>query len=100
MASSAVNTTWTLSRETKQGLLFVGINYFDGQRFMVHKNLNRASVLELSGTSICVQQFTTTELNLADFFHANRMTYKPVAVATEDEAIEAYVSRPQIAAYL
>jgi general L-amino acid transport system substrate-binding protein len=88
----ASNTTWTLSRETTQGLLFAGINYFDGQRFMAHKNLNRASVLELSGTSICVQQFTTTELNLADFFHANRMTYKPVAVATADEAIEAYVS--------
>ena len=88
----ASNTTWTLSRETKQGLLFAGVNYFDGQRFMAHKNLNLASVLELSGTSICVQQFTTTELNLADFFHANRMTYKPVAVATADEAIEAYVS--------
>ena len=49
-------------------LLFAGINYFDGQRFMAHKNLNLASVLELSGTSICVKQFTTTELNLADFF--------------------------------
>jgi general L-amino acid transport system substrate-binding protein len=88
----ASNTTWTLSRETKQGLLFAGVNYFDGQRFMAHKNLNLASVLELSGTSICVQQFTTTELNLADFFYANSMTYKPVAFATADEAIEAYVS--------
>ena len=88
----ASNTTWTLSRETTQGLLFAGINYFDGQRFMAHKNLNLASVLELSGTSICVQQYTTTELNLADFFHANSMTYKPVAFATADEAIEAYVS--------
>jgi general L-amino acid transport system substrate-binding protein len=73
-------------------LLFAGINYFDGQRFMTHKNLNLASVLELSGSSICVQQFTTNELNLADFFYANRMTYRPVAVATADEAIEAYVS--------
>jgi general L-amino acid transport system substrate-binding protein len=88
----ASNTTWTLARETTQGLLFAGINYFDGQRFMAHKNLNLASVLELSGTSICVQQFTTTELNLADFFYANSMTYKPVTFATADEAIEAYVS--------
>lgn len=88
----ANNTTWTLSRETAQGLLFAGINYFDGQRFMAHKNLNAASVLELSGTSICVQQFTTTELNLADFFHANNMTYKPRAFATSDEAITAYGS--------
>src|SRR3984893_15892962 len=81
----ASNTTWTLSRETTQGLLFAGINYFDGQRFMAHKNLNLASALELSGTSICVQQLTTTELNLADFLHANRMAYKPVVVATADE---------------
>jgi len=88
----ASNTTWTLSRETAHGLLFAGTNYFDGQRFMAHKNLNLASVLELSGTSICVHQFTTTELNLADFFHANNMTYKPVAFATADEAIKAYVS--------
>jgi general L-amino acid transport system substrate-binding protein len=71
-------------------LLFAGINYFDGQGFMAHKKLNIASALELSGTSICFQQGTTTELNLADFFRANAMTYKPVALATADEAVKAY----------
>jgi general L-amino acid transport system substrate-binding protein len=86
----ADNTTWTLSRETGQGLLFAGINYFDGQGFMVHKKLNLASALELSGTSICFQQGTTSELNLADFFHANGMTYKPVAFEDADEAVKAY----------
>ncbi|MCI0599638.1 MAG: amino acid ABC transporter substrate-binding protein [Beijerinckiaceae bacterium] len=86
----ANNTTWTLSRETGQGLLFAGVNYFDGQGFMAHKKLNLTSALELSGTSICVQQSTTTELNLADFFHVNSMTYKPVGFATADEAIKAY----------
>jgi general L-amino acid transport system substrate-binding protein len=86
----ADNTTWTLSRETGQGLLFAGINYFDGQGFLAHKKLNVASALELSGASICFQQGTTTELNLADFFRANSMTYKPVALATADEAVKAY----------
>ena len=88
----ANNTTWTLSRETGQDLLFAGINYFDGQAFMVHKKLNLSSALELSGTSICIQQGTTTELNLADFFHANAMTYRPVAFATAEEAAKAYDS--------
>jgi general L-amino acid transport system substrate-binding protein len=86
----ADNTTWTLSRETRQGLLFAGVNYFDGQRFMAHKKLNLSSALDLSGASICVQQDTTTELNLADFFYVNNMKYKPVALATADEAIKAY----------
>jgi general L-amino acid transport system substrate-binding protein len=86
----ANNTTWTLSRETGHDLLFVGVSYFDGQGFMVHSKLSLASALELSGASICFQQGTTTELNLADFFHANSMSYKPVAFDTADEAIKAY----------
>jgi general L-amino acid transport system substrate-binding protein len=86
----ASNTTWTLSRETGQDLLFAGINYYDGQGFMVPKKLNITSALELSGSSICVQQSTTSELNLADFFQVNGMTYKPVAFATADEAVKAY----------
>lgn len=88
----ADNTTWTLSRETGQGVLFAGINYFDGQGFLAHKKLNLASALELSGASICFQQGTTTELNLADFFHANSMTYKPVPFAAAGEAVAAYES--------
>lgn len=86
----ADNTTWTLSREAGQGLLFAGVDYFDGQGFMAHKKLSLTSALELSGTSICFQQGTTTELNLADFFQANTMTYKPAGFATADEAIKAY----------
>jgi general L-amino acid transport system substrate-binding protein len=86
------NTTWTLSRETGQGFLFPGINYFDGQGFMVRKKLNLSSALELSGASICVEQGTTTELNLADFFRANNMKYEPVNFATADEALKAYDS--------
>jgi general L-amino acid transport system substrate-binding protein len=88
----ASNTTWTLSREAGQDLLFAGIVYYDGQGFMVPKKLNINSALELSGTSICVQQSTTSELNLADFFQVNGMTFKPAAFATADEAIKAYDS--------
>jgi general L-amino acid transport system substrate-binding protein len=86
------NGTWTLSRETDLGLLFAGVNYYDGQGFMVRKKLNISSALELSGASVCVQQGTTTELNLADFFRSNNMKYDPVVFATGDEAIKAYDS--------
>jgi general L-amino acid transport system substrate-binding protein len=88
----ASNTTWTLSREAGQDLLFAGVIYYDGQGFMVPKKLNITSVMELSGTSICVQQSTTSELNLGDFFQVNSMTYKPAGFATADEAIKAYDS--------
>ena len=86
----ARNTTWTQSREAGQGFLFTGVNYYDGQGFMVRKKLNISSALELSGASICVQQGTTTELNLADFFRSNNMKYEPVDFATADEAVKAY----------
>ncbi len=84
------NTTWTLSRETGQGFLFAGINYFDGQGFMARKKFNYSSALELSGASVCVEQGTTTELNLADFFRANNMKYEAVAFPSAEEALRAY----------
>ena len=86
----ARNTTWTSSRDTSLGLNFVGVNYYDGQGFMVRKGLKVNSALELNGAAVCVQQGTTTELNLADYFRANKMTYKSVTFATADEAIKAY----------
>ncbi len=86
----ARNTTWTISRETGQGFLFIGVTYYDGQGFLVRKKLNLSSALELSGASICVQQGTTTELNLADFFRGNNMKYEPVNFASADEAVKAY----------
>ncbi len=86
------NTTWTLSRDAGQGFIFAGINYFDGQGFMVRKTKSIGSVHDLSGASICVQQGTTTELSMADFFRTNNMPYEPVDFATADEAIAAYDS--------
>jgi general L-amino acid transport system substrate-binding protein len=84
------NTTWTLSRDTSLGLNFAGINYYDGQGFMVRKKLGIVSARELTGASVCTQQGTTTELNLADFFRANKIKYEVVAFATSDETIKAY----------
>jgi general L-amino acid transport system substrate-binding protein len=88
----ARNTTWTMSRDTSLGLNFGPVNYYDGQGFMVRKKLNVASAMKLDGASVCTQQGTTTELNLADFFRANKMKYEVVAFATNDETIKAYES--------
>ncbi|MCC0003193.1 MAG: amino acid ABC transporter substrate-binding protein [Methylobacteriaceae bacterium] len=84
------NTTWTLSREAGQGFEFGPVTYYDGQGFMVRKKLNINSALELNGASICVQQGTTTELNLADYFRSHDMKYESVVFATADEALKAY----------
>ena len=86
------NSTWTMSRDTALGLLFAGVNYYDGQGFMVRKKLGVTSALQLSGASVCTQQGTTTELNLADFFRANNLKYEVVAFATSDETVKAYDS--------
>ncbi len=86
------NGTWTQSREADLGLLFAGVNYYDGQGFMVRKKLNISSAKELAGASVCVQQGTTTELNLGDFFRSNNIKYEGVVFATSDETIKAYDS--------
>ncbi len=70
------NTTWTLSRDTSLGLNFAAVNYYDGQGFMARKALKVNSALELNGASVCTQTGTTTELNLADYFRANKMKYE------------------------
>ena len=88
----ARNTTWTLSRDTSLGLNFVGVNYYDGQGFMVPKKLNVKSAKQLNGASVCVAIGTTTELNLADYFRANKMSYKPVTFEKADEVVAAYES--------
>ena len=84
------NTTWTLSRDAKIGLTFNGVNFYDGQGFMVRKDLGVSSALELDGASVCVNTGTTTELNLADYFRANGMSYEPVVFEKADEVVAAY----------
>ncbi len=86
----ARNTTWTFSRDVQLGFEFVGVNYYDGQGFMVRKDLGVSSALELDGASVCVQTGTTTELNLADFFRASNMELNSVVFEKNEEARQAY----------
>lgn len=87
------NSTWTLQRDTALGLNYAGINYYDGQGFMVRKALKIDSALELNGASVCVQTGTTNEQNVADYFKANNMKYEVIAFGTADETIKAYEAR-------
>jgi len=86
------NTTWTATRDTSLGLNFAGVIYYDGQGFMVPKKLNIKSAKQLSGATVCVQPGTTTELNLADYFRANGMTFKPVVIEKLEEVVNAYLA--------
>ena len=88
----ARNTTWTYVRDVDLKLEFVGVNYYDGQGFMVPKSLGVKSAKELSGASVCIQTGTTTELNLADYFRANNMKYEPVPIETNEEARKGYLA--------
>ena len=86
------NTTWSFQRDVELGFEFVGVNYYDGQGFMVRKDLGISSAKELDGASICIQVGTTTELNLSDYFTAEGMTYEAVPVETNAEADAAYMA--------
>ena len=88
----ARNTTWTFSRDVDLKFEFKGVNYYDGQGFMVPKALGVASATELDGATVCIQTGTTTELNLADFFRSNSMSYEPVPIETGSEAIAQYLA--------
>ena len=86
----ARNTTWTIVRDTSLGFDFVGINFYDGQGFIVPRKLNVKSVKELNGATVCVQPGTTHELNLADYFRANRITFTPLVIEKLDAVLGAY----------
>ncbi|MES9900245.1 MAG: amino acid ABC transporter substrate-binding protein [Sedimenticola sp.] len=84
------NTTWTLTRDSSLGLNFAGVNYYDGQGFLVSKDLGVKSSMELDGASFCIQAGTTTELNLADYFRSNKMSYTPITFDSSDETVKAF----------
>ena len=86
------NTTWTYVRDVDVKLLFLGVNYYDGQGFLVRKDLGVTSATELDGASVCIQTGTTTELNLADFFRSNGISYEPVPIETNDEGRTNYLA--------
>ena len=86
------NTTWTFQRDVELAFTFIGVSYYDGQGFIGRKSLGITSATELDGASVCIQTGTTTELNLADFFRSNGMTYEPVPIETNEEARIAYLA--------
>ncbi|MDD9909393.1 MAG: amino acid ABC transporter substrate-binding protein [Ahrensia sp.] len=88
----ARNTTETFSRDVDLKFSFAPVNYYDGQGFMVRKDLGVDSAKSLDGATICIQTGTTTELNLADYFRANNMNYEPVPIETNAEAQEKYLA--------
>ncbi|MFM8747987.1 MAG: amino acid ABC transporter substrate-binding protein [Aestuariivirga sp.] len=95
LASGAIdvlarNTTWTMERETKLPLRFVGVSYHDGQGFIVKKLLGVTSALQMSGAAICFLSGTTTEANVADFFREKDMAYTPVTYASLDELVAGF----------
>jgi general L-amino acid transport system substrate-binding protein len=86
------NTTETLTRDTALGLDFTAVTYYDGQGFLVNKKLGVKSAKELNGATVCVAPGTTTELNLADYFRANKMSFKPVVIEKVEEVRAAFFS--------
>lgn len=84
------NTTWTLTRDASLGLNFAGVNYYDGQGFMVTKKLGVNSALELDGAAVCIQSGTTTELNLADYFASNNMSYTSINYDTSAATVKGF----------
>jgi len=83
-------TTWTETRDTSLGLNFAGVNYYDGQGFLVSKKLGVSSAKELDGATFCIQAGTTTEMNLTDYFKANSMEYKAVTYDTSAQTIDGF----------
>ena len=88
----ARNTTWTFSRDADLKFEFAGVNYYDGQGFMIPKEMNVSSAKDLDGATVCIQTGTTTELNLADYFRVNNLSYEPVPIETNAEAQQQYLA--------
>ncbi len=84
------NTTWTTTRDTTLGLNFTGVTFYDGIGFMINRELGVSSAKELDGAAICVQSGTTTELNVADYFRANGMTFDPIVFDTSEQTVGGY----------
>jgi general L-amino acid transport system substrate-binding protein len=87
------NSTWTMSRESSLGLMFAGVAYYDGQGFLLRRDAKIDTALQLGGKTVCTQTGTTTELNLADYFRANDMPLKVLALGTAEESLKAYDDR-------
>ncbi len=88
----ARNSTWTITNEADHDVAFVGVNYYDGQGFLVPKAKNFTSALELGGSKVCLKSGSESETNLADFFEANQMKFEPVKFENLKDMLKAYES--------
>jgi len=86
------STTWTLGREASLGLLFAGVNYYDGTGFLVKKSLGVKSAKEMDGATICVQPGTSTELAISDYYRVNKMKFTPILIQDLAEIQNAFLS--------
>ena len=87
------NSTWTMSRESSLGLMFAGVAYYDGQGFLLRRDAGIDTALQLGGKTVCTQTGTTSELNVTDYFRANDMALKVLALGTAEESLKAYDDR-------
>src|SRR5215207_363843 len=87
------NSTWTMSRESSLGLMFAGVAYYDGQGFLLRRDAAIDTALQLAGKTVCTQTGTTSELNLTDYFRANDMALKVLALGTAEQSLKAYDDR-------
>ena len=78
-----------MTRETSVGLLGIGVNFYDGQGFMVPKKSKITSATKLKGATVCVQSGTTTEKNLADFSRTRKLGIKPIVFDTYEAGFKA-----------
>jgi general L-amino acid transport system substrate-binding protein len=86
------NTTWTFTRDTSLGLVWVGINFYDGQAFIAKKTPKLKTVKDLSGATVCVESGTTTEKNMAEYFRANKINYNGIVFDSKEAALQAFNS--------
>jgi general L-amino acid transport system substrate-binding protein len=86
------NTTWTFVRDVDVKTTFIHPTYYDGQGFIVPKSKGVKNAKDLDGATVCIQTGTTTELNLADFFRTNKISYKPVPIESNEEARKNYLA--------
>ncbi len=88
----ARNTTVTQQRDTALGIIHAGINFYDGQGFLVPRSLGVKSATELNGASICLQTGTSNENTLADWARAHKIEYRPVVIETFNEVVNAFAA--------
>lgn len=88
----ARNTTVTQQRDTALGAIHAGINFYDGQGFLVSKSLGVKSAKDLDGATVCMQTGTSNENTMADWARANKVNYKPVVIEQFNEVVNAFAA--------